>query len=184
MNARREQFRDWVCGKYGGRMIPVSGEPYFHHVLTVAELAASYATLGYEAGLCHDMLEDGICKLTELQAVLYALAYTAPEIAAVREAAIELTDVFTARAYPGLSKKKRKKKEEDRLAGASPLAQTVKYADLIYNMDWTVRYQVRKVKRYLKRKLNLLKMMNKGDPELRGLAIKAVRKHLKTYPNS
>ena len=54
---------------------------------------------------------------------------------------------------------------------AGQLAQTVKYADLIYNIGWVLRYQRKKVKGYLKRKLRLLKQLDKGDTTLQTLAI-------------
>ncbi|MEO3407641.1 hypothetical protein AAFN85_27225 [Mucilaginibacter sp. CAU 1740] len=184
MNIRQEQLRSWVSGKYAGRLTPLSGEPYFHHVLTVAELAGKYADLGYETGLCHDMLEDGICTDTELQAVLQGLHYTEKEISLIRRTVIELTDVFTAEAYPELSKKKRRQKEANRLERICPLAQTVKYADMVYNIGWVIRYQQRKVRRYLKRKLKLLKQLDKGDATMRQLALKTARHALKIYADS
>jgi hypothetical protein len=52
----------------------------------------------------------------------------------------ELSDVFTRKAFPGMRKKERKKNEARRLAGISADAQTVKYADLIYNINWMMIY--------------------------------------------
>lgn len=169
---RQEHLKQWVAERYADRTIPISGEPYLHHVLAVAEIAAGYTQFGYEIGLCHDMLEDHICTQQELQKAL--TDYQAIDAQTILEAVGELTD----RIYPGLKKKQRRQLEEDRLTTISPAAQTVKYADLIYNMNWTVSYEPQEAKSYLKRKLGLLNRMDKGNPELRQKAIDHAYRYL------
>lgn len=172
---RQKLLQEWVAGKYAGRLIPLSGEPYFHHAHTVGKTAARYLHTGYEIVLCHDLLEDRIATTAELRAVLQALIYNSQEIEEMLGAVHELTDVYTVEAFPDMTKKERRKKEHLRLVAISAPAQTVKYADLIYNIGWVMRYEPKKAKRYLKRKLKLLNLMDQGDMELRKLALQTAR---------
>ncbi|SEN96428.1 hypothetical protein SAMN05192574_104782 [Mucilaginibacter gossypiicola] len=157
---------EWVKKRYEGKIIPLSNVPYIHHVSAVAEIAANYTAFGYEAGLCHDMLEDGICSNDELISALSSCSYSLGERNAILGLVLELTDHYTCEAYPELSKKERQRKENKRLRKVSPAAQTVKYADLLYNMDWKLRYEPEKVHRYLKRKIRLLERLDKGSTAL------------------
>ncbi|AYL99156.1 hypothetical protein [Mucilaginibacter celer] len=157
---------EWVKKRYEGRVIPLSNVPYIHHVSAVAEIAAHYVTFGYEAGLCHDMLEDGICTTDELISALSSCSYSLEERNAILELVTELTDHYTCEAYPQLSKKERRRKENKRLRKVSAAAQTVKYADLLYNMDWKLCYEPEKAERYLERKIRLLKRLDKGNTDL------------------
>ncbi|WP_162996887.1 hypothetical protein [Mucilaginibacter kameinonensis] len=162
---------NWVKKKYGGKIIPVSDVPYIDHVMAVAEIAANYAVFGYEAGLCHDMLEDHICTDVELIDALSSCAYSLAEINTIMVLVLELTDKYTSGAFPKLSKRERRRKENKRLSKVSATAQTIKYADLLYNMDWKLRYEPEKAKRYLKRKIRLLQRMDKGSTALRKKAL-------------
>ena len=54
-----------------------------------------------------------------------------------------------------------------RLADISPDAQTVKYADLIFNINWMLRFGGEKLPNYLKRKQSLLEQLSDGDEVLR-----------------
>lgn len=70
-----ESLRAWVKGQFEGR-VDHAGKPYFGHCDFVAALSGQYAcALGlpdtdvetiYQAGLCHDLLEDTPVAETEL----------------------------------------------------------------------------------------------------------------------
>jgi len=122
-------------------MIRFSGEPYIDHLLAVAMLAGPAVALGYEIGLCHDLLEDTPTAPSELYAALLVFGYSEAAADHITKIVIELTDVFTATTYPQLRKKERKALEADRLVHISNSGQTVKYSDLIYNLSWVLRYQ-------------------------------------------
>lgn len=178
---RKSLIKGCVEEVYNERIIPVSGEPYFSHVEFVAELAAPRMALAYEVGLCHDMLEDRLATAQMLDQVLRKFSYSEYETNMIMKAVKELTDVYTKQAFPEMSKKKRKRKEGERLEKISGLAQTVKYADLIYNINWVVHYKHKEVKRYLRRKLDLLTIMTSGDPSLQRQAISVARLALSAY---
>jgi (p)ppGpp synthase/HD superfamily hydrolase len=174
VNKPLSKLLHWIEGKYIRNKIKISGEPYFTHLLAVAETTASATVLGYEIGLCHDLLEDYPVSPEDLSLTLTGFGYTGEQAACITSIVVELTDVYTETAYPDLHKSERKAKETARLLSISGAAQTVKYADLIYNIAWTLKNEPQKAKKYLKKKKKLLASMTKGDPELRQLALQAI----------
>lgn len=156
----------WVEEKHGTRLMKPSGESYFSHVKTVAEIAAPFAQFGYEVGLCHDLLEETAAGSDELYSALLKFGYTKADAESIMQQVTELTDVFTKAAYPHFSKTVRKAKEAERLAGISADAQTVKYADLLYNVDWMLQYDKERFKEYLLAKKQLLQNIKKGNRQL------------------
>ncbi|MCR8558796.1 hypothetical protein KXD93_14150 [Mucilaginibacter sp. BJC16-A38] len=169
-----EQLTHWVKQKYEGRLIKSTYKPYFIHLQFVAEQAGKATNFGYEIGLCHDIFEDFAIKPVELAETLISFGYTDTEAAYITNAVTELTDVFTAAAYPDLGKKERKEQEAARLATISPAAQTVKYCDLIYNIGWVMHYDREHAKKYLKKKQLLVTNMLRGDKILRQKALQLI----------
>lgn len=162
-----EQLSAWVAQQHSGQLIRRTDEPYFNHLLAVAEMAGPYAAYGYEIGLCHDLLEETAVTAARLQEVLPGFGYTAEAARLITSAVVELTDVFTSAAYPDLDKKARKKREQERLLTISAAAQTVKYADLAYNIRWMLTYDHQHAKKYLKKKRKLVTALVCGHPVLR-----------------
>lgn len=156
----------WVAGKYAGHVIPISGEPYCSHCLAVAKTAASYVTFGYEAGLCHDLIEDNITTVEGLRRALLAAGFNIAETEEIIALVIELSDVFKPENFPDWSKKELRRLEAHRLASISSAAQTIKYADLIDNAAWVRQFEPHKWPRYARRKLKLLAALDKGSQEL------------------
>ena len=167
----RQQLTEWVKTRHGAQLIRRTKEPYFNHLTAVAEMAAPALTLGYEIGLCHDLLEDTGTTQEELKAALLSFGYPNGDADFITICVVELTDVFTADNYPELSKAERKKGEAARLITMSAAAQTVKYADLIYNLNWVLTYDQKHAHKYRKKKLLLLAELDKGNDELRQHAI-------------
>lgn len=174
MEQRAEELTAWVAGKYAGRHIPFSGEPYFVHCLAVAEAAAPYVNWGYEAGLCHDLLEDHVATVEELRMALSEAGYCLPETEQIIAMIIELSDVFTTEHFPDFSDKELRRLENKRLLTISSQSQTIKYADLIDNAAWVRRYEPYKWPRYARRKLKLLAALDKGSQELRRQALEVL----------
>lgn len=164
-------LKDWVALRHEGQIIRRTGEPYFDHLLAVAAMSGTGARCGYEIGLCHDLLEKTTTTEEELPGVLTGFGYKASDADFITFCVVELTDVFTAEHYPSLSKIERKQLEANRLAAVSPAAQTVKYADLIYNIDWVLKYDQKNAVSYLRKKQSLLKEMNLGNQVLRQRAL-------------
>jgi (p)ppGpp synthase/HD superfamily hydrolase len=168
----------WVAEKHDGQLIKRTDEPYFNHVLAVAEKAGQVVAYGYEIGLCHDLLEDTATTETELFQTLISFEYTEATAALITSSVVELTDVFTAAAYPDLAKTARKNREFIRLGTISATAQTVKYADLIYNLHWVLKYDEKHALKYLLKKQQLLAELTLGNPQLREEAFTVIRQAL------
>ena len=169
-----EQLANWVADKHRGQLIRDTEEPYFMHLLAVAEMAGPATLLGYEIGLCHDLLEDTSATENELHEALVSFNYDKTDADYITACVVELTDVYTSAAYPHLGKKARKEKEALRLSAISAAAQTVKYCDLIYNINWVMQHDRKHAARYLKRKKHLITCMAAGDKGLRQKALETI----------
>ena len=95
----------------------------------------------------------------------------------------ELTDEYTKKNYPNWNRKKRKQKEHERLSKTSAEAQTIKYADLMDNSAEIAKEDPDFADRYLNEAEDLLKRMDKGNPELRARVIEQVERLLKETSN-
>ncbi|GAC1313646.1 MAG: hypothetical protein NVSMB24_37160 [Mucilaginibacter sp.] len=173
-----ELLTKWVAKKHDGQVIKSTAHPYCNHPVVVATLAKPAFALGYEIGLCHDLLEDTDTTKNELLDILLNFEYSDAEARIITTRVVELTDVFTAAAYPGLGKAARKELEAKRLQTISPEAQTVKYCDLVDNIDWVLKHDQKRAKQYLLKKQFLLADMALGDKELRQLALNLIQQGL------
>ena len=158
-----ELLTEWVALKHHGQLIKKTTEPYFNHLTAVADMVKHVVHGGYEIGLCHDLLEDTNTNIDELSIVLRSFVYSPSAASWISNCVVELTDVYTRAAYPELKKSARKKREAARLITISPAAQSVKYADLIYNIQWMIRYDQKHAEKYLRKKKHLLEKLNQGD---------------------
>jgi len=174
----RDNLRLWVEDKHRNQIIKNTTVPYFKHLLNVANGADGKVPLGYEIGLCHDLLEDTDVIKEELKKELIAFGYNENEIATIIQSVTELTDVFTKEEFSYLNKCKRKKLEARRLVTISAAAQTVKYADLNDNISWMEVHDPKHLKKYLIKKLALIKGMEKGNSDLRQQVIYRIEKLL------
>jgi len=173
-----ERLANWVTEKHQDQMIKRTELPYFDHLNQVAQLAKDAAEWGYEIGLCHDLLEDTNTDSYDLKEALIGFGYPLRIADLITLHVIELTDVFTKTAYPKLSKKERKKLENKRLETLSATAQTVKYADLIDNVAWMMKYDLKHAAKYLKKKSVLLTNLNRGNVYLRQQAMDIIQQEL------
>lgn len=176
----RKQLKQWIKKQHRDQIIRRTNELYFNHLVFVAEEAGVFNRLSYEIGLCHDLLEKTRVTADQLYEALLGFGYREESAAHITGCVVELTDVYTKETYPYLKKKERKKLEMNRLATISADAQTVKYADLIYNIQWMRAYDVEGLSKYLRRKQNLLSTMEKGDDRLRAEASLLIATSLKS----
>jgi len=176
-----EKLANWVADKHKNQLIKCTTLPYFDHLNKVASLAKNATEWGYEIGLCHDLLEDTGTTSAELKTALINFGYPVTATELITNHVVELTDVFTKTAYPKLSKKKRKKLENKRLQTLSNAAQTVKYADLIDNIAWMMKYDIKHAAHYLKKKATLLLNLNLGNNQLRQRAIGIIQRELLNF---
>jgi (p)ppGpp synthase/HD superfamily hydrolase len=143
-------------------------EPYIMHPIRVMQLCREYtADLPVlSAALLHDVLEDTAVTKEDLSTWLSGVM---PMEAArsTLNLVVELTDVYVKKDYPKWNRRKRKQAEAERMSKVSAAAQTIKYADIIDNsLDISNSSSDFKHK-FLYECRTLLKVMDKGDPELR-----------------
>ncbi len=151
---RQQLLENWVDAMHDGQLIKKTAEPYFNHLLFVARKAGPLTKYGYEIGLCHDLFEKTKVTAANLYHALVSFGYT--EVNYIINSVQELTQ------------QEPKLQEAARLFTISPGAQTVKYADLFYNIGWVARFEKQEIRQpYLLRKKELLHNMDKGDPGLR-----------------
>jgi len=163
---RRLKLINWVREQHAGQLIKDTDAPYSEHLLEVANRVANAATLTFEIGLCHDLLEKTMVTLNALLAQLNDFGYNPDEAEHIGGCVNELTRHFTKAENP-LPKKMRKALEDERLVQISADAQTVKYADLSYNAGWMMAHDRHHAKDYLQSKLVLIREMTAGQAELR-----------------
>jgi (p)ppGpp synthase/HD superfamily hydrolase len=168
-------LKKWLKYRYRGKKIRITEKPYYTHLTAVSKMAARCTLFGSEIGLCHDLLEDTTVTPGELMATLVNFGYQSNDAIYITSVVKELTDVFTPLAYPHLKKRERKAKENKRLLLISPDAQTVKYCDLIYNIDWMLINNRQKAKKYLKKKKWLINRLDKGNDQLHLTTMKAIK---------
>lgn len=165
----------WVCTMHGTQ-VRKGGELYICHLLRVgieAEEAGVY--LGFEKGICHDLLEDTSANTDDMKEMLTRIGYTRKESSEIIGTTLELTDMYTKESYPDLNRKQRKELECARLCQISDEAQTIKYIDLIDNTKSIVEVDQNFAKVYLIEKASILKGMTAGDAELYKKAVQSMK---------
>jgi (p)ppGpp synthase/HD superfamily hydrolase len=132
-------------------------EPYVVHPIRVATLVATVTSQPeiLSAALLHDVLEDVTPKRPSFGPEAIRVAFGEGVLRLVEE----LTDVFTAEAFPQLNRKERKKREADRLSGISPDAQLIKLADMLDNGGTVVTEAPDFARTYLSEKEHILSLM-------------------------
>jgi (p)ppGpp synthase/HD superfamily hydrolase len=165
---RQEKLLDFVKKQHEGQIRKYTGEPYWHHVVAVSELASRYekAEFTTEIALCHDLFEDTKCGDDCLYDYLTANGYTGLEARNIISGVDALTDDYTREHYPNMNRKNRKDMEAQRLGGNLPFIQSIKYADLINNTASIVEHDPGFAKTYLEEKRNVLQHMRQGNIDL------------------
>lgn len=175
---RQEKLLEFVKEQHGEQVRKYTGEPYWHHVLAVAELVSEDDfDNAIEIALCHDLFEDTKCQYTDLHIKLLEFGYDSGEAGWICHGVTELTDQFTKETTPQLNRKLRKSLEAERISKVSAVSQTVKCADLIDNTSTIVKYDPDFAVVYLKEKLEIIK-------QLRNAHIKMFIKCCWTYYNA
>ncbi|MEX0720254.1 MAG: hypothetical protein WD059_06270 [Balneolaceae bacterium] len=163
---RQEALLEFVKQEHGDQQRKYSDEPYWKHVVRVANIASKYLKDGVEVAFCHDLLEDTACTEKQLYNQLIAVGYPEEEASVIREGVVELTDVYIKENYPELNRRERKKREAERLWETSYLAQSVKYADLIDNMNSIVDGEPGFARVFVREGVDILKGMRDGNIHL------------------
>jgi (p)ppGpp synthase/HD superfamily hydrolase len=164
---------------HGEQMRKYTPERYIVHPVRVMKTCREYTDniTVLAAAILHDVLEDTPVTQNELLQFLITLM---PPGQAEQTLAlvIELTDVYVKDAYPKWNRRKRKAREQDRMAATSADAQTIKYADIMDNCAEIVHVDKEFAGVFLHECLALLRRMNKGDRELYKRATELVEKEI------
>lgn len=139
-----------------GQARKYTGYPYWHHPEAVARLV--WQTTGSHcataAAWLHDVLEDTKVTRETLEGLFHP---------AIVDLVVAVTDV--SRPEDG-NRRARKAIDRAFLAGATPLAQTIKVADLIDNTSTIIVYDPSFARVYMQEKRELLEVLTKADPGL------------------
>lgn len=165
---RQKDLFEFVKDYHGDQKRKYTNEPYWHHLLSVAEIASEHLKeFGViEIALCHDLLEDTDCTWDLLHEALEGLGYSYDDATQIADGVHFLTDSYTKERYPDINRRERKKLEAVRLGQIPFVCQSVKYADLIDNTSSIVDYDPAFAKTYLKEKRDILNQMRKGNIDL------------------
>jgi len=170
----RNHLLAFVHLKHYGQKRKYTGEDYVNHLKAVAKMVDGKCELGYEVGLCHDLLEDTDCTEEELKNALMRFEYGSKDSIFIFEKVRDLTDRYVPETCPTWNRTVRKKLEAERLWTISPEAQTVKYCDIINNSESILQYDAGFAKIYIPEMQEVLKGMNKGHKGLYKKALKSV----------
>lgn len=160
----------YAAQAHSGQLRKYSVLPYIAHPIEVLTILVEHSEWAVSedmmvAAILHDVVEDTPVQLKGLEFVF------GKSIAKLVE---ELTDVYTAEAYPNMNRKARKEAERLRLSAISSEAKSIKLADLISNTKSIVAADPGFSRVYLAEKAALLDLMGKVDPSLLSLAYRSL----------
>jgi guanosine-3',5'-bis(diphosphate) 3'-pyrophosphohydrolase len=168
LSERQWALFDYVKEMHGTQKRKYTAAPYYTHLLSVADRVEQYVQNGYETeiALCHDLIEDTECSLADLSSKLISLGYNVEEDVEILAGVDDLTDKYTHERYPELNRAQRKKLESVRIMASRPVAQTVKYADIIDNITSIIEHDPGFARVYAREIDNYLWKIDKGNQEL------------------
>ena len=179
VNRKRKGLLSFVIDHFEGIYRKYTHEAYIFHCIRVAKLADLYLDHDYafEIGLCHDLIEDTECTYDELRGALDSFGYK--YIEKIVQPVRELTNEFTKSKYPRLSREERKRREASRLGKCMDISQSIKYCDIIDNIEGIVSLDRKFAKVYLSEKAKVLTEARGGDLDLMVKCYTAIKKELK-----
>jgi len=159
---------DFVKQQHRNQERKYSGEPYFVHLLRTAEILSNYSLNGgeLEIALCHDILELTTCSKQEFAQTLIGLGYDLFTRSKILKGVYDLTNKYTEAKYPQLSLQERNRLEAERLVDIEPFSQTVKYAEIIDNLDSIMEHDTEFAEYYVNKISLFINEMNEGNKEL------------------
>lgn len=152
---------------HGTQLRKYTNEPYWYHLIEVAEIIRPHNIfLGVEIAYCHDVLEDTPTTYLQLIHIITNCGYELWEALYITSGVIQLTDVYTTESYPDMNRQQRKALEAIRLSNTTPVAQSVKYGDLISNTTSITQYDPTFAITYKQEKIAILDVCKLGEPTL------------------
>lgn len=165
---------------HGGQMRKYTPERYIVHPVRVMQTCKEYTESipVLAAALLHDVLEDTPVNAAQMRDFLMQVM-NSDDADKTLALVIEMTDVYVKDDYPSLNRKARKELEIKRIETTSPDAQTIKYADIIDNCSEITKHDPGFAPRFLKECMAILKVADKGNPELRQRALMLLKEKIK-----
>ena len=161
---------------HGEQKRKYTDERYIVHPIRVMQTVQQYTNERsvLAAALLHDVLEDTPVTTDQIKNFLIKhISHADADRALIL--VIDLTDVYTKKAFPRLKRKHRKELEFRRLGKAHPDAQTIKYADIMDNSVNIVTHDPDFGRVYLEEAQLMLAEMTRGNPVLYERAKQTVR---------
>lgn len=169
-HSRSQGLIDYACRyaemAHDGQKRKYTGEDYIVHPIEVAQIVASVTDdcRAIAAAFLHDVIED--CGVTVSDLIRDGFSFDTAMLVN------QLTDI----SIPSDGNRKFKKELDRRyLARATPLAKTIKLADLISNSKSIVEHDPKFAKTYMFEKKALLEVLKEGDSKLYARAEKIVK---------
>ncbi|MFN6943512.1 MAG: HD domain-containing protein [Cytophagaceae bacterium] len=177
-------IQEYAERAHGDQKRKYSGDPYIVHPIRVMKLTQKYTKElpALAAALLHDVLEDTAVTEKDLEGFLSEIM-SKDDALKTLQLVVDLTDVYVKDSFPKLNRNVRKNKEAERLSKIDPLAQTVKYADLIDNSVDIAKNDLDFATVFLQECKGLLQKMDKGNPELYKKAVQVVNECLNEIKN-
>lgn len=173
------KVKEFADQAHGEQKRKYTGERYIVHPVRVMNICRQYTDnpVVLSAALLHDVLEDTPVGKDNLYRFVENIM-GAEASARVVDLVVALTDVYVKEKFPLLNRKRRKKKESERLAMIPADAQTIKYADIIDNTMDITHNDPDFAPFYLRECRSILTGMKDGNPELLKRAIESVEGNL------
>jgi len=151
-----DRVLEFATAAHGDQKRKYTGEPYITHPIAVAEIVKTvpHTDEMIAAALLHDVVEDTHVTLDQIEDNFGEK---------VAELVSWLTDI--SRPEDG-NRRFRKSLDRDHSANAPAEAQTIKLADLIHNTESIEKNDPGFYTVYKQEKIELLKVLTKGDPTL------------------
>jgi (p)ppGpp synthase/HD superfamily hydrolase len=177
-----EKVKMFADEAHGDQMRKYVDERYIVHPIRVMEIVRDYnqALPLLSAALLHDVLEDTSVTHEELKYFLDSVM-NQEDSDKTYVLVKELTDEFIKANYPKLNRRTRRTREAERLAEASLDAHTIKYADIIDNVNDISQHDKDFALVYIRESKQLLSHITKGDPELYSRAMEVVNEAMQQY---
>ncbi|HEY0655647.1 MAG TPA: HD domain-containing protein [Chryseosolibacter sp.] len=162
-----EKVKMFADEAHGDQMRKYANERYIVHPIRVMEIVREFSqeVPMLAAALLHDVLEDTSVSPEQLK---YFLDSVMSQEDSERTFTLvkELTDVYIKANYPKLNRRTRRSKEAERLSSTSEDAQTIKYADIIDNVNDISTHDTDFALVYMRESKQLLAAMSKGNEKL------------------
>ena len=177
MQNKLQTIRAFATMAHDGQQRRYTPDPYIIHPEHVMEICSEHTTDSciLYAALLHDVLEDTVVSFEWMQSFLESILEPS-EAERTLGIVVELTDVYIKARFPQWNRRKRKKKEAERLGQASSAAQTVKYADIIDNCNGITKNDPGFAPTYLRECHLLLNYMQSGQTSLYDAAKTTLKK--------